>query len=114
MTRYLKDQCSSSLSAIKVGNTQIRKLHSYSSCEVALLKVTENKGISTMSLLQSYRGLSPRAKLSFGIGLLAWGVIGLQLSDKAEEKLGYTPTEEDKKALERMTPKIHTVTRDKP
>ena len=33
-------------------------------------------------------------------------MIGLKLSDKAEEKLGYTPTEEDRKALEKFKPRI--------
>jgi len=55
--------------------------------------------------------LSSNAKLGFGVGMLAWGIVGLRLSDKAEEKLGYTPTEADKAALERLTPKIHAVSR---
>ncbi|KAK4165997.1 hypothetical protein QBC43DRAFT_287333 [Cladorrhinum sp. PSN259] len=67
-----------------------------------------------MSLLRTYRALSSNAKLGVGVGLLAWGLIGLQFTDKAEEKLGYTPTEADKEALEKMTPKIHTVPRGRP
>lgn len=46
------------------------------------------------------------------MGLLAWGVIGLQLSDQAEEKFGFTPTEKDKAALENMKPKIHFVEKE--
>ncbi|KAK4231299.1 hypothetical protein QBC38DRAFT_495697 [Podospora fimiseda] len=64
-----------------------------------------------MSLWQTYRRLSSNAKLKVGVGLVAWGLLGLQFAPKAEEKLGYTPTEADKEALERMTPKIHTVPR---
>ncbi|KAK4204130.1 hypothetical protein QBC40DRAFT_261897 [Triangularia verruculosa] len=67
-----------------------------------------------MTLLQTYKGLSPKARLGVGFGLLAWGLIGLQLSDKAEEKLGYTPTEQDKAELDKMIPKLHTVSREKP
>ena len=53
------------------------------------------------------------ARLGVGGGLLAWGVVGLYFSDKVEEKLGYTPTEEDKAALDRMTPKFHAVERER-
>jgi hypothetical protein len=38
-----------------------------------------------------------------GFGLLAWGVIGLQLSDLAEEKLGFKPSEEDKATLSQVS-----------
>ncbi|KAK4181897.1 hypothetical protein QBC36DRAFT_1298 [Triangularia setosa] len=67
-----------------------------------------------MTLLQTYKGLSPKARLGVGFGLLAWGLVGLQLSDKAEEKLGYTPTEQDRVELDKMIPKIHSVSREKP
>jgi hypothetical protein len=43
---------------------------------------------------------------------LAWGAVGLYLSDRAEEKFGFTPTEEDKAALARLTPKIHVIERE--
>jgi hypothetical protein len=45
------------------------------------------------------------------VGLLAWGVLGLSLSDKVESKLGFTPTEADKAELEKMKPKLHVVER---
>ncbi|KAL2021953.1 hypothetical protein VTK56DRAFT_6372 [Thermocarpiscus australiensis] len=66
-----------------------------------------------MSLWQAYRGLSPKTRLAFGAGLLVWGFAGLQFSDTIAAKLGYAPTEADKAALERMTPKIHVVPREK-
>lgn len=69
---------------------------------------------STNVSKRTYQGLSPRARLGVGFGLLAWGLIGLKLSDKAEEKLGYTPTEQDKAELDKMIPKIHSVPREKP
>ncbi|KAI2607531.1 uncharacterized protein GGS25DRAFT_523054 [Hypoxylon fragiforme] len=59
-----------------------------------------------MSLLQSFRNLSPKMRIGVGLGLLAWGTIGLQLSDRAEEKFGFKPTEEDKAALDKMLPHI--------
>lgn len=40
---------------------------------------------------RSYRNLSPRARLGLGAALLAWGVVGLQLSDRAGERLGILP-----------------------
>ncbi|KAI1491386.1 hypothetical protein F4809DRAFT_638268 [Biscogniauxia mediterranea] len=63
-----------------------------------------------MSLLQSFRNLSPRARLGVGVGLLAWGVIGLQLSDRAEEKY-FKASEEEKAALRALGPSITTVER---
>lgn len=46
------------------------------------------------------------------MGFLAWGVAGLYLSDRAEEKFGYTPSEQDKVDLEKMKPEIVVVDRD--
>lgn len=46
------------------------------------------------------------------MGLIVWALVGQRLSDTAEAKLGFTPTEADKAALERMTPKIHVVPRE--
>ncbi|KAI1186254.1 hypothetical protein F5B17DRAFT_431791 [Nemania serpens] len=64
-----------------------------------------------MSLLQSFRNLSPKTRIGVGLGLLAWGAIGLQLSDRAEERY-FKPTEEDRAALHQLTPRITTVDRD--
>jgi hypothetical protein len=47
-----------------------------------------------------------------GVGIITWGVVGLYLSDQAEEKLGYTPSEKDKEELWKWAPKVTTV--DKP
>ncbi|XXG99194.1 hypothetical protein Hte_005529 [Hypoxylon texense] len=65
-----------------------------------------------MSLLQSFRNLSPRVRASVGLGLLAWGAIGLHLSDRAEERYGLTPTEDDKAALAKVLPRITAVDRE--
>ncbi|CAN8102193.1 unnamed protein product [Discula destructiva] len=65
-----------------------------------------------MSLVKAYKGLSSKAKLGVGVGLLAWGVVGLHMSDRVEEKYGFTPSEKDKAALESMKPKIRLVDRE--
>lgn len=65
-----------------------------------------------MSLWRAYQGLSSKARLGVGVGLLGWGVIGLYMSDRAEERFGYSPSDQDKAALEMLKPKIHVVDRD--
>ncbi|KAJ8124718.1 hypothetical protein O1611_g8922 [Lasiodiplodia mahajangana] len=64
-----------------------------------------------MSLLQSFRNLSPKTRIGVGLGLLAWGVIGLQVSDRAEERY-FKSTEEDRAALRQVTPRITIVERN--
>ncbi|KAI0396369.1 hypothetical protein F5Y17DRAFT_419740 [Xylariaceae sp. FL0594] len=64
-----------------------------------------------MSLLQSFRGLSPNTRIGVGLGLLAWGFIGLQLSDRAEEQY-FKPSEQDFAALREMAPRITAVERE--
>ncbi|KAM0458148.1 hypothetical protein ACHAPV_001520 [Trichoderma viride] len=60
-------------------------------------------------MFKAYTNLAPGTRLGVGVAIIAWGCAGLYLSDKAEEKFGYTPTEEDKSALRDMAPKITTV-----
>ncbi|KAL2177211.1 uncharacterized protein P884DRAFT_300123 [Thermothelomyces heterothallicus CBS 202.75] len=64
-----------------------------------------------MSLLKAYTNLPPKTKLAVGVGLVAWGLLGLIFGDKVESKLGFTPTEADKAELEKLAPKIHVVER---
>ncbi|KAL1899088.1 hypothetical protein Sste5346_003010 [Sporothrix stenoceras] len=64
-----------------------------------------------MSLWSSYNGLSPKTRMGVGIGILVWGTIGLYFSDAAGDKMGIKPTEADKEALAKMTPKIHVIDR---
>ena len=61
---------------------------------------------------RSFRSFSPRARLTIGLGVLAWGTIGLYVSDAAEKKLGFEPKESDKEALREMVPKIVVVEKD--
>ena len=63
----------------------------------------------TKHFFRSYRGLSSKARLGSGVGLLAWGAIGLYLSDRAEEKFGFKPSDQDNEELEKYTPKIHVI-----
>lgn len=44
-----------------------------------------------------------------GVGVMAYAGVGLYISDVAEEKLGYTPTEKDKEQLKEALPKISAV-----
>lgn len=60
---------------------------------------------------RAYKSLSPKARAGVGLGIIAWGTVGLYLSDKAEEKFGYTPTEKDKEDLRNLAPHITTVER---
>lgn len=60
---------------------------------------------------RAFKNLSPAARAGVGVGIMAWGTAGLYLSPVAEEKLGLTPTEEDKALLEKYTPKITPVER---
>ncbi|KAI4762184.1 hypothetical protein E4T52_05603 [Aureobasidium sp. EXF-3400] len=62
-----------------------------------------------MSLWRYYTSLSPKIRLMVGGGIIGYACLGLFLSDTAEEKLGYTPTEEDKKRLRESLPRIRVV-----
>ncbi|KEZ41082.1 hypothetical protein SAPIO_CDS7138 [Scedosporium apiospermum] len=64
-------------------------------------------------LFQAYKNLSSTMRIGVGVGIIAWGAIGLYLSDRAEERYGLTPSEADKAALEKVTPKILVVDRPK-
>ncbi|KAI0489753.1 hypothetical protein F4859DRAFT_165820 [Xylaria cf. heliscus] len=64
-----------------------------------------------LTLLRSFRNLSPKARIGVGLGLLVWGAVGLQLSDGAEERY-FKPTEEDRAALRDIAPRITTVDRN--
>lgn len=66
---------------------------------------------ATMSLWQSYRALAPRTRLFIGGGIMAYAAFGLLASDQAEQLLGWTATEEDRKRLKEEMPKVHVVDR---
>ncbi|TGO87478.1 hypothetical protein BPOR_0223g00050 [Botrytis porri] len=56
-----------------------------------------------MSLLSSFRALPSRTRAMIGASFIAWGTIGLYLSDTAEKKLGFEPTEQDKAKMPKFT-----------
>ncbi|KAM7196400.1 hypothetical protein V8F20_007059 [Naviculisporaceae sp. PSN 640] len=65
-----------------------------------------------MTFWNSYKALSPLYKAGFGVGLLAWGYIGLQMTPKTEETLGLVPSEQDLAAIEKYKPKIMVIDRN--
>lgn len=59
--------------------------------------------------LRAYRNLSPKTRAGVGLAVITWGVVGLYISDRAEEKFGYTPSDADKEELWKWAPKVITV-----
>lgn len=53
--------------------------------------------------------MSPTTRAGVGVAIIAWGAAGLYLTPVVEEKMGLTPSEEDKAALDKYRPKIVTV-----
>jgi hypothetical protein len=74
--------------------------------------VKEHLHSQTTRFPRAYKNLSPKTRAGLGVGIIAWGGIGLYLSDRAEEQFGFSPTAKDKEDLERLTPRITVV--DKP
>lgn len=62
-------------------------------------------------MFKAYRNLSPKARMGVGLTIIAWGCAGPYLSDRAEEVFGFTPTEQDKKNLEKLKPRLTAVDR---
>lgn len=48
-----------------------------------------------------------------GLGVVAWGTIGLYMTPAAEKGLGLEPSEKDQQALEDAKPKIIFISREK-
>ncbi|CAH0048814.1 unnamed protein product [Clonostachys solani] len=63
-------------------------------------------------MFRAYKNLSPKTRMGVGAAVIAWGGAGLYLSDHAEKRFGYTPTEKDQEELRKMTPRITTVDRN--
>ncbi|KAH7359542.1 hypothetical protein BKA66DRAFT_574197 [Pyrenochaeta sp. MPI-SDFR-AT-0127] len=60
-----------------------------------------------------FKSNSPRTRIMIGVGIMAYAGAGLYLSDKIEENLGITPTEEDREELKQALPRILTVDKGK-
>lgn len=58
-----------------------------------------------------YRSLPPRTRAILGGAVVVYAATGLYVSDLAEEKLGFTPSEEDKGRVRELVPKIRVVAR---
>ncbi|GAD95971.1 hypothetical protein ANI_1_1762144 [Paecilomyces variotii No. 5] len=54
-----------------------------------------------MSFWSSYRALTPKTRLVFGLGLMTWASIGMWASPEVENALGLAPTKEDQEELDR-------------
>ncbi|KAL4880787.1 hypothetical protein BJY04DRAFT_218944 [Aspergillus karnatakaensis] len=54
-----------------------------------------------MSLWSTYKGLTPKTRAIFGIGVIAWASIGLFTSSQVEQAMGMVPTEQEKAELDR-------------
>ncbi|KAL1635724.1 hypothetical protein SLS58_010087 [Diplodia intermedia] len=65
-----------------------------------------------MSLWQKYRSSAPKTRLLFGLGLLAWGTIGLYSTQATERAFDMVPTDEDKRKLDQAIPKISVVDKE--
>ncbi|PGH16743.1 hypothetical protein AJ79_01616 [Helicocarpus griseus UAMH5409] len=65
-----------------------------------------------MSLWSSYRNLSPRTRLLFGAGLMAYAAAGMWWSPKVEEALGMVPSKQEQEELDRkLSVKVSSVER---
>lgn len=74
------------------------------------------RALKTTSMLiasSSFKSLNPQTRILVGLGVVAWGTIGLYMTPAAERKLGFEPSEKDKQALEAAKPKIIFVDREK-
>ncbi|KAG6036039.1 hypothetical protein E4U41_005826 [Claviceps citrina] len=60
-------------------------------------------------MFKAYKNLSPKTRLALGVGLIGWSLLGLRLSDQAEQTFGYTPSEKDKEDLWKWAPKVTVV-----
>lgn len=63
----------------------------------------------SMAVWQWFKSIAPRTRVFIGLGIMAYAGAGLYLSDKAEEKLGLTPSERDREELRKALPKFSTV-----
>ena len=50
----------------------------------------------------TYRGLTPKTRALFGVGVMAWAGIGLWTSPQVENALGMQATKEEQEKLDRQ------------
>ena len=56
---------------------------------------------SDISRYSTYRGLTPKTRALFGVGVMAWATIGLWTTPQVENALGMQSTKEEQEALDR-------------
>lgn len=56
---------------------------------------------SDNSRYSTYRGLTPKTRALFGVGVMAWATIGLWTTPQVESALGMQSTKEEQEALDR-------------
>ncbi|KAG0129249.1 hypothetical protein HOY82DRAFT_488357, partial [Tuber indicum] len=59
-----------------------------------------------------YKSLSTKTRLIIGGGVILYAGVGLLLTDVAEEKFDLVPSEEDKRQLKELVPKVRVVDRE--
>ena len=67
--------------------------------EVPLFLSPSSAALQILTMIKtysSYKNLSPRTRLFFGVGLMAWAGIGMTASPQVESALGMVPTEQEK------------------
>jgi hypothetical protein len=60
---------------------------------------------------RKYLALTPRTRIIIGLGVMAYAGAALYLSDRAEDTFNLKATEEEKKRLHEMIPKIRSIDR---
>jgi len=58
---------------------------------------------------RTYKSISPKTRMIFGGGIIAWALIAQTLTDQAEPMFGFNATEQDKERLRESLPKIRSV-----
>ncbi|KAF3913488.1 hypothetical protein AA313_de0208406 [Arthrobotrys entomopaga] len=59
-----------------------------------------------------FNSLPKSSRFALGGGLIAYGLVGEYLTDRAAEAFGLTPTEQDRQELKKMIPKISVVEKE--
>jgi hypothetical protein len=65
-----------------------------------------------MPIWQFYKSLSTKTRLIIGSGVILYAGVGLLLTDVAEEKFDLVPSEEEKRRLKELVPKVRVVDRE--
>lgn len=60
-----------------------------------------NYSVNHGRLSSTYRSLTPKTRVLFGVGVMAWATIGLWTSPQVENALGMQPSKEEQDALDR-------------